>query len=439
MMRRLLALGLTVSSFACGGGSSGDASEGPSTAGASGGAGGAANEAGTSAGGTPSGAGGNVVEGGSAGTLVSGDASMPAWPKGAGTTKAATTAQKLGRPANFLIAFGNDGDVDDDSAESYQMGVDIRYLYFVNTPQGYGTSWAEYRGGNGQYMADFFKSCDKHGVVPWVTFYQMQTWGEGNTWGIQKDAFMAPYWKGFDLMLTKIAEYDKPVLVQMEPDFFGFSLVFTELYFKAGDATSFPNVLVSKYHPECADLGDTLAGLGKCWIRLVHQKAPKALIGFTPSRWGGEGKGPYYAAFLQSMGADQADVIFIETLDRDAGCFEDHTLPQCQRDGSGWYWGTLDFRLHYQLVSTLTQTLGTPAIWWQTPLGVPSDTPGGTKEHFRDNRVYNFFMHMDKLVGAGGVAAGYGVGSGDQTCVTTDGGQFKGLLASYKQNLYGLP
>ncbi|MDR9383809.1 MULTISPECIES: hypothetical protein [Ralstonia] len=30
---------------------------------------------------------------------------------------------------------------------------------------------------------------------------------------------------------------------------------------------------------------------------------------------------------------------------------------------------------------------GLPILWWQTPLGMPSSTPGGTNQHYRDNRV----------------------------------------------------
>ncbi len=30
---------------------------------------------------------------------------------------------------------------------------------------------------------------------------------------------------------------------------------------------------------------------------------------------------------------------------------------------------------------------GLPILWWQTPMGVPSDTPGGTDQHYRNNHV----------------------------------------------------
>jgi hypothetical protein len=70
-------------------------------------------------------------------------------------------------------------------------------------------------------------------------------------------------------------------------------------------------------------------------------------------------------------------------------------------------------------------------MWWQLPFGVPNTTPGGTPGHYRDNRVHYLFGHLDELVAAGGFAAAFGTGAGNQTYITTDGGQFQSAVTAY--------
>jgi hypothetical protein len=73
------------------------------------------------------------------------------------------------------------------------------------------------------------------------------------------------------------------------------------------------------------------------------------------------------------------------------------------------------------------------------PFGVPSDTPGGTAGHYRDNRVKYIFSHVDEFVAAGGLGVTFGTGAGNQTTWTTDDGQFKQAVATYFQNPTRLP
>jgi hypothetical protein len=79
----------------------------------------------------------------------------------------------------------------------------------------------------------------------------------------------------------------------------------------------------------------------------------------------------------------------------------------------------------------ISEGLKKPMIWWQTPFGVPSDTPGGTAGHYRDNRVHYVFSHIDEYVAAGGLGCVFGTGAENQTYITTDGGQFQDAVTGY--------
>ena len=71
----------------------------------------------------------------------------------------------------------------------------------------------------------------------------------------------------------------------------------------------------------------------------------------------------------------------LETLDRDAGCFEAAIDPNCQRGGGPWYWDesnatSPNFREHLEWARAIHEGTGRPLLWWQMPFGVPSDVPG---------------------------------------------------------------
>ena len=86
-----------------------------------------------------------------------------------------------------------------------------------------------------------------------------------------------------------------------------------------------------------------------------------------------------------------------------------------------------------------TEGLGKPMLWWQIPFGVPSNTPGGTPGHYRDNRVRYLFGHVQEFIDAGFAGAAFGTGAANQTDITTDGGQFRNAVTAYFARPVPLP
>jgi len=80
-----------------------------------------------------------------------------------------------------------------------------------------------------------------------------------------------------------------------------------------------------------------------------------------------------------------------------------------------------------------------PIIWWQTPQGVPSSTPGGTASHYRDNRMHYFLTHPSQLTAVGGLGIVFGTGENHQTTIMTDGGQYQSLSGAYLAAPAALP
>jgi hypothetical protein len=344
-----------------------------------------------------------------------------------GKGRAADAARKMGREARFLIGMGNDLDNDHSKDGAYTLGVtlDLHYAYLVGLPGEGG--WPDWNAG-GTFVNILTDSADEHGVTPMFDLYTMASRGEANLDPLDDDGFMGTYWETLKLLYERLAEFDKPAVVHFEPDFWAFAQQQA-----GGDPASIP-VRVSALVTECSDLPNDLTGLGHCMMRLGRMMAPKVLLGLHASLWAGPTGD--MVTFLNAVGANEGDFIGMDLLDRDAGCFEEHTDPNCQRNDGPWYWDESNQtspNFHEYLASSkaLSDGIGKPIIWWQIPFGVPSDTPGGSAGHYRDNRVRYIFGHIQEFVDAGGVAAVFGVGAGNQTYITTDGGQFENAVTAY--------
>jgi len=350
---------------------------------------------------------------------------------------AAKVASKLGRPPNFLIGMGNDlsSDYNHDNDGAYTLGVtlDLHYAYLVGL-KGQG-GWPDWNA-NGSFVNILTDSADKHGVVPMFTLYSMAAWGEANVSVLTNDSYMQAYWDGAKLLFERLAIFNKPAVVHFEPDFWAFAQQQS-----GGDPTKLA-VKVKSLAPDCAGQPDTMVGMGNCLVALARKYAPKVVIGFHASRWAGSAAAT--AQYLNAIGSDQADLVVIETLDRDAGCFEAHVDPNCQRNDGPWYWDETNqsspsFKEHLAWAQQIHQGCQKPLLWWQMPFGVPSSTPGGSPGKYRDNRVKYLFAHPDEFVAAGGLGAVFGTGAGNQTYITSDGGQFKSAVTTYLSKPSPLP
>ena len=176
-------------------------------------------------------------------------------------------------------------------------------------------------------------------------------------------------------------------------------------------------------------------------VAMVRKYAPHALVALHASAWSTNmdvtqntsptfdvaGEAKKTAAFLAACGESDADYIVVETSDRDAGYYQTVQSRMVWWDATN---ATLpSFHQDFAWVKALTEALGKPALWWQTPLGNASQ--GNTPNHYKDNRVDYFLTHMDELAAAHGVGAAFGAGAGDQTTPESDGGDFVAKASAY--------
>jgi hypothetical protein len=333
------------------------------------------------------------------------------------TSRAAALARQIGRPSRLLVGLGSGNSEAAVQAQSLRPDLVDAYLVGVGP-----NAWPTWSSPAGSYVDMVVERADRMGAVPMLTLYQMASNGDGNLSGIQDGAFMAGYWANVRLMFQRIALFDKPVLVNVEPDFWGY----VELQAPGGDPARMPARV--SIDPDCAGQPDDVTGIAGCVLQMARKYAPKAAIGFPPSEWGGRTPAEV-SAFALKAGLQHGDFLVMQTLDRDAGCFEAQGA-ECSRAGTGWYWDDAAYAAHLALARNWHEATGLPLVWWQTPLGVPSSTQGST-DHWRDNRMQYFLTRPHDLVAVGGIGVVFGAGAAGQTTIDTDGGQYKRLSEAY--------
>jgi len=274
------------------------------------------------------------------------------------------------------------------------------------------------------------------GAMPMYTLYQMAQDGGENLTKLSSGSFMSVYWNNARIMFQQIAVSGKPALVNFEPDFWGVSEQQSN-----GDPTSFyANVQINS---DCASISNSVSGIAQCLILMARKYAPLAYVGFPPSSWGAVTDAEV-VSYMNAVGAQNADFIVEQTLDRDAGCYE-AGASYCSGGGTGRYWDETNtthpnFNDYFAQIQAYHTGIGNlPVILWQTPEGVPSSSPGGGDFHFRYNRVHYFLTHPGELTAVGVLGIVFGDGELHQTNVATDGGQFQQLSSDYLASPASLP
>ncbi len=469
-------LGLAVIVSSCSGGSAdgagshGDGGAGSgSGSGASGSNGGGSNGGATSSSGSGGGSSGSGASSGAGGSSGSTAGSSGAPAVDAGACLGASVLGALGR--THLIVGGSMADT-----TAAMAHFDLRYDYISGgifdgaapctsctscttnagskscANSGAGCSWWgcwQYdQDPPGEYVSGFASTCSKASQIPMISYYQiLQASGvaEGSaevTSAATDQTFMSRYFADWRFLLQQIGQ--SVAILHVEPDFWGYAEQYATTH--GMTATSLPAAVASANATDCGSTPNTIAGMGQCMVAMVRKYAPHALVGLHASAWSTNmdvagntsasfdvaGEAAKTATFLAACGESSADLVIVETSDRDAGYY--------QSLGKSTWWdatnATLpDFHQDFAWVKALTEALSKPALYWQTPLG--NANQNDTTNHWKDNRVQYFFAHMDELAGAHAIGAAFGAGAGDQTTPESDGGYFVSQATAYYSSAAG--
>ena len=351
-----------------------------------------------------------------------------------------TAQAAAGLPAGLNFGLGNDpGDL----SWMTSSGVPWKYRYTylaggVNT----GNGWETWNTPSGQYASYYLSASAANGYLPVFSYYELlqskpssgSNEGDRDFSNLNNAATMQAYYANFTLLMQKARAFGGQVIVQVEPDLWGY----LEQRANNGSPSSLTASVASSGNPDLAGIPDTAQGFADALLHLRDVYAPNVLLATHASLWAttrdiGSDTDPTLnadtvadqtAAFLNAAGVGSNaygstfDLVFNDVADHDAGWYGDTahwwdrtnaTLPNFAR------WLAFMTRLHADT--------GKPLIVWQVPVGnqfflTMNNTPG----HYQDNRAEYFMGHTGDLAAAGIAAVLFGKANADQTNYTDDTG-----------------
>jgi hypothetical protein len=316
------------------------------------------------------------------------------------------------------------------------------------------TWWGCYNNQPGSYATDFISlaQAQSPAQIPMFSYYEILQTAEAAISGFTEGTLevteaatnvgiMTRYYNDWRFLLQTIGTTQ--VMLHIEPDFWGYVR-------QAGDPTTLAAAVGSANPTDCSSLPATIAGMGQCMISMTRKYAPNALVGLQGSAWNiatnssasldVTADAMQVATELAACGQSNADFVAVETSDWDAGYY------QVVKDQDTW-WDPTDttlpnFAQDLTWIKALTEALGVPAMYWQTPVG--NSLQNNTSMHYKDNRVDYFFggsasqvesgpavtvpSHWSELAAAHIIGAAFGAGG---TTPDTDGGNLMTKTKAY--------
>jgi hypothetical protein len=361
----------------------------------------------------------------------------------AATSRSITTAGAIpaGLPQRVMVGLFENTD----KTWMKDSGVpwDARYRYFT---KGWVNNWG-YGPYDGSWGLRFLHESDAQGYLPVVQYYQMNGEPGGGELEFLLKArnatTMASYFRDFKILMERVKEFDKPVLILLEADGYAF------LERQSGDNPHAYAAVAATGLPELAELPDTIAGWGLAFLRLREAVgASKAILGIHVSGWASGKSLPYVSVteplqpevdkvynFLAPLGLEPNitggtyDVLVTDPLDRDAGYY------QLVRGKERW-WDPCDnasiysksFNRYAEWLRLWNVKAHRRWILWQIPLGNSNHlnvhNNGGAREGYKDNRAEYFFAngtaHVARFAQSGVIALLFGMGNSGQSNYMND-------------------
>jgi hypothetical protein len=362
--------------------------------------------------------------------VVPGASTGPAAP----VARAATLAPlPSGWPATLQLGyFSGPGDA---AAMKSVAPYGFRYQYLtggVNT----GNGWASWNA-SGQFATYYIEDSLAQGITPVFNYYMLcqsapargcpsSDEAGANYTNLQNTSTMTAYYNDLKLLLQRAGAFGAPVVVHLEPDFWGFM----QRRATGDNAATVPARVSSTGLPELAGLPDNLAGFAQAAVRLRDRYAPNVWLAYHASAWAAgtdmiysnpsnatvDQIGARVAAFYNSLQAG-FDVVFADPSDRDAAFKQAHYGM-----GPEAWWDASDYARYALFLTRVSAGTGKRIVLWQIPFGnTKMRAMNNTWNHYQDNQVEWLLddpgrAHLQAYVQAGVIALLFGRGADGVTC-----------------------
>jgi hypothetical protein len=188
-------------------------------------------------------------------------------------------AVPAGLPAHLMIGLG--ADHGDPWMAASGVPWDVRYRFFAK-------GWADNFGfgqPDGSWGAAYLNECATQGYLPGMVYFHLAgDAGNDHTKTlatVQSPAIMAGYFADFTLLMQRVKEFGKPVIVIVEPTTFGY------LHDQTHGDPAAPAAVASSGVAVVAGLPDTVAGFGLSFLQIRKAVgAANAILALSAEVWG---------------------------------------------------------------------------------------------------------------------------------------------------------
>src|SRR5437588_820369 len=312
-----------------------------------------------------------------------------------------------------------------------------RYQYLsagVNTNQG----WEIWNSPTGAFATSYMDASSANGYLPVFSYYELLQ-SNPSTGANESDrdysnlnnaSTMAAYYANFKLLMQKAGAYGKTVVVQVEPDLWGY----LQQRASGGDASTVSASVSGSGFADVAGIPNTAQGFGRALLKIRDLYATNAQLAIHASGWANGtdidsstdptvnavAVADVTAGFLNSAGITSNpygstwDLVFNDVDDHDAGWWE----KQGADNQSFTHWwdpsnaSYPNFNRYLAWVSELKTKTARPQVVWQVPVGNQYFlTMNNTCGHYQDNVGPYFINHASQLFAAGLIPLLFGSGN----------------------------
>ncbi len=242
---------------------------------------------------------------------------------------------------------------------SQQYGVSWKFLYVYVVPT------SDPKADVQSWLLGKAATAKSLGAIPVYTFYELLQLGQNSGLSgaepdvvksvLQSPALMKQYFDNFVFLLQSVAQATPPVIVQVEPDSWGFMMWAMGVDGNA-DATSVPVSVASSGQADVAGLSDNASGFAKALLALRDKYAPAVRMGWHASNFRVGQHPEVVTGFYSTLG--EWDVIFTEQ-------------PHLEADPSTWWlpWDPKLVDTNVAWFSAVSSAAHVPILLWQAQIG----------------------------------------------------------------------
>lgn len=297
--------------------------------------------------------------------------------------------------------------------------------------------WSSWDKPTGQFANDIINETTSNGFMPVLTYYQLLSSSPATGSNESQKDFnnlnnkttMNAYFADFKLLMDRAKLSGKSVIVQVEPDLWGF------LQRMSPDPNTLTAAVKSSGYADVSAYPDTVSGFAKALVALRNKYAPNVLLAFHISVWGSsygdigsshytdfnvQGAAQETANFYLKTGANY-DLLFYDIADADAGYKASQGNPNTWWDLKNVTYP--NFNRFHAFATTVNTMTSKRAILWQVPVGnTLYRTMNNTAHHWQDNKAQYYLnsdgsqaQHLQDLMNSGFIGIIFAEGSGDTT------------------------